>query len=76
MNLIPAKIEIEKLFQKYIDTEDVDISEKYDDFEIVMEKSKNAYVIKFYIHYSDKTYLCSYPNNREPFNMKALECVL
>lgn len=75
-NLIPAKIEIEKLFQKYIDIEDIATSEKYNDFEIVVEKSKNAYAIKFYIHYNGMTYSCSYPNNKEPFKMELLECHL
>ena len=45
-----------------------------------MEKSKNAYVIKFFIHYNEnenlKTYSCSYPNNKKTFNMELLECHL
>ncbi len=75
-NLIPAKKEIGKLFQKYIDVEDIATSEKYNGFEIVIEKSKNAYVIKFFIHYNNITYVCSYPNNKEPFKMELLECHL
>lgn len=80
VNLIPAKIEIGKLFKKYIDAEKVDKLKKYDDFNIKVEKSKNAYVIKFIIYYNEnegfKTYYCSYPNNKKPFNMKLLECHL
>lgn len=79
-NLISAKIEIEKLFKKYIDTESVEALEKYENFDIKVEKSKNAYVIKFFIYYNEnenfKTYSCSYPNNKKPFNMELLECHL
>lgn len=77
-NLIPAKREIGKLFKKYIDTENINVLEKYDNFNIRVEKSKNAYAIKFFIHYNEnsKTYFCSYPNNKKTFDMELLECHL
>ena len=79
MNLVPAKIKIGKMFEKYINVDSVDTYEKYDGFEIKMEKSRTAYSIVFYIHYSDEnctTYKCIYPNNKKPYDMEKLECLL
>ena len=76
IDLIPAKIEIGNLFRKYIDVENVDRLEEYDNFVIKVEKSKNAYAIIFVIHYNEysETYYCSYPNNKKAFDMTLLEC--